>query len=33
MSQTKPQISALEAKHELWRRGQLSYKLDSKRFI
>ena len=26
---TKPQVSVLEAKHELWRRGVLSYKLDS----
>lgn len=28
MSDNVPQISALEAKHELWRRGHLSWKLD-----
>lgn len=28
MSDTAPKISALEAKHELWRRGVLSWKLD-----
>lgn len=27
--ENKPEISALEAKHELWRRGQLIWKLDA----
>lgn len=29
MEQNKPTISKLEAKHELWRRGELLWKLDS----